>query len=206
MSVYSGGLMDLPEFTRANLNLRLCAGDDGDAFQRFTFDALAPEYPGLHLFPTRGKDGAIDLSQTSPGGRVVVETKKIGRDDVLKAAEGEWKTVAGHLEEHLKDPKGPTKGQAQYGPWYMTDQPVAKYVFCISGTLANQNQRDILCDRIREHFRMLAGRHLHLAHLAAVEVEVLDWGSFNGIASRRPYLLYRWFPRCRPVGLVPDPR
>ena len=195
--------MNIPDFAHDNLNPRFVGDGEGDAFQRFVFDALRPEFPQLHLFPTGGKDGGIDLSQTDDSSRLIVETKKVGAEDVATAASREWILVAGRLRKHLADPDGPTKGQSQYRPWYRHDIPVTDYLYCISGKLANENQRDALRGEIEAVFVELAARHAHLTHLSGIAVRVLDWGYFEGILQSHPHLLFRWFPKTRPVGLTP---
>ncbi|MHB8474207.1 MAG: hypothetical protein ACYDC8_15430, partial [Gammaproteobacteria bacterium] len=77
------------------------------------------------------------------------------------------------------------------------------YLFCISGQLANENQGDQLRDEIKAVFDELASTHAHLSHLSDIAVRVMDWGYFDGILQRNPYLVFRWFPKTRPVGLTP---
>ncbi len=52
--------MNLPRFEFAEINPRLGHERVGDAFQVFVHEVLRGEFPQLHLFPTGGKDGAID--------------------------------------------------------------------------------------------------------------------------------------------------
>jgi hypothetical protein len=57
--------MDIPRFERQNVNPRIACADIGDAFQGFVHELLLPEHPQLHRFPGGGKDGGIDLIETS---------------------------------------------------------------------------------------------------------------------------------------------
>ena len=119
--------MNLPRSELAEINPRLNHKCVGDAFQAFAYETFLREYPQLHLFPTGGKDGAIDLSQTSDDSRVVCECKHVGADE-LATVQAEWRTVAKRLEEHLADPSGPTRGQSQYGPWYRKAPAIAEFI------------------------------------------------------------------------------
>ena len=70
--------MDVPRFNIENINPRFVTGNVGDAFQEFTFELLLRELPTLHSFPGGGKDGAIDLIESSDSHRVV-ECKVVAR-------------------------------------------------------------------------------------------------------------------------------
>src|ERR1035437_5791376 len=113
--------MPIPRFETQYVNPRLAPADIGDAFQGFVHELLLPEHPQLHRFPGGGKDGGIDLIETS-NTCFVAECKVVGEDDYGEI-ERRWKTVKDHLAEHLQNPKGPTTGQSQYWPWYSTDTP-----------------------------------------------------------------------------------
>ena len=193
--------MEIPRFEKQNVNTRFVTTDIGDSFQQFVQELLLPEHPALYRFPGGGKDGGIDLIDTS-GPYLVVECKVIGEDDYAEV-ERRWKTVRNHLDEHLLDPSGPTKGQSQYGPWYSTDTPITKYVFCVSASLANEQQRRDLQKVIAEFFHDLARRRSHLSHLSSLEVSILDWNELSTRLWQRPHSLFRWFPSTRPNGLVP---
>ena len=194
--------MDIPRFSQENLNPKLCQQDVGCTFQDFIHDVLLADYPDLHLFPSLGKDGAIDLSQTMSASRTIVECKYIGKDS-FEDSLSLWQNVALKLEKHLADPSGPTKGQAQYKPWYRTDLPIREYIFCISSELRNQNQIDEFKSKIAEFFDTLSIKHKHLNHLNHLSVKVIDWEGCCSLLKQRPHLIFRWFPRTRPQGLVP---
>src|SRR6267142_137728 len=194
--------MTVPRFQSDQLNRKLAAGDIGEAFQRFVHELLAIDFPGLHLFPTGGKDGGIDLSKSGDGLNIFVECKYIGADG-LRAAQRRWREVAKRLGNHLVDASHPSVGQRQYAPWYGKENPVSEYLFCISSILANQDQLEQLRDEIQDFFRELSMRHKHLSHLASVSVRVLDWNDLRSHLTRFPHILLRWFPRTRPVGLLP---
>jgi len=194
--------MLIPEFLRDNLNPRLVQEDLGEAFQRFVHELLTPEYPDLHLFPSTGKDGAIDLSQTSQTSRTAIETKHLSKK-ALVYAQRTWRDVAKKLREHLADPSGPTMGQAQYRPWYRTDPPIQEYLFCISSTLANQEQKDKLREEICNLFAQLSSEYQHLAHLGTLAVQVIDWNDCCSRLRQQPHVAFRWFPAIRPHGIVP---
>ena len=194
--------MDIPRFYREHLNPRLLYEELGSTFQAFVHELLLPDFPDLHFFPGKGKDGAIDLSQTMTVDRTVVECKHIGEDG-LPGAQKRWRTVANHLKTHLADPRGPTRFQSQYGPWYRTDPAIREYLFCISSELGGQEQIDRLRNEIVRFFTELAAQYEHLAHLTELSVMVLDWNDFCARLQRRPHLIFRWFPVTRPEGLVP---
>jgi hypothetical protein len=194
--------MDIPRFCRENINTQLLGDDLGDAFQGFVHELLLPEYPALHLFPSAGKDGAIDLSQTKAEFRTVVQCKHIGEDG-LAEAQKRWRTVAKNLKTHIADPSSPTTGQAQYGPWYDKSPAITGFIFCLSSTLANQDQYDKLRQEIVEFFAGLAKEHKHLEHLARLSVDIFDWNSLCVRLRQHPQLMFRWFPLTRPQGLIP---
>jgi len=193
--------MGIPRFDKWNVNPRIAGADIGDAFQGFVHELLLPEHPHLHRFPGGGKDGGIDLIETSDA-CFVVECKVVGEDDHAQI-EQRWKTVADHLNEHLREPEGPTKGQSQYAPWYSTDTPIREYVFAVSAAFANEQQRREFRIRIAGCFHDLATRLPHLSHLAALKVTIVDWNDLCDWLRKRPHTLFRWFPGSRPNGLVP---
>jgi hypothetical protein len=193
--------MDIPRFDSKNVNPRLALTTIGDAFQQFVHEVLLPEHPQLHRFPGGGKDGGIDLIETSQT-CLVVECKVVGEDGDKEAGK-RWKTVRNNLREYLQDPGGPPSGQSQYGPWYSTDKPINQYVFCVSSSFSNEQQRRDLEQSIAQFFRDLAGQHSHLSHLFNLKVSILDWNTFSTRLQQRPHLFFRWFPSCRPNGLIP---
>ena len=194
--------MGIPPFVRENINPSLCTDDVGSSFQNLAHELLEPEFPGLARFPAGGKDGCIDLVQDLPGNRLVIECKHIGGGGFAEAHR-RWCDVAAKLKLHLADPEGPTKGQSQYRPWYRTDLPIQRFRFCISCSIVNTDQRDELNRDIRQTFSGLASRHSHLAHLANLSTNLVDWGELETRLRNNPYLLFRWFPATRPFGLVP---
>src|ERR1035437_8093202 len=192
--------MPIQRFERRNVNPHLATADIGDAFQGFVHELLLSEHPKLHRFPGGGKDGGIDLiedSNTCFG----VECKVVGNDDYAEI-EQRWKTVKDHLENHLSNPNGPTKGQSQYLPWYSTDTPITEYVFSVSAAFANEQQRRDFRNGITDYFHNLARRRTHLSHLGALKVSVLDWNDLSDRLRKRPHFIFRWFPASRPNGLV----
>jgi hypothetical protein len=194
--------VNLPRFKIGEINPRLGHENAGDAFQVFAYEVLLREFPRLHLFPTGGKDGAIDLSQTADDSRVICECKYVGADD-LTVVQAEWRTVAKRLEQHLADPNGPTRGQSQYYPWYRRAPAIEKFVFCTSAQIKNQASADKLGDEIVEFFQTLSRRFPHLSHLSTLKVEVLDWSDFVKKTTEQPHLVFRWFPKTRPNGFTP---
>jgi hypothetical protein len=194
--------MEFPRFRRDTISSDLKGSGAGEAFERFVFDLLRYEYPSLRSFPAGGKDGGIDLSATNDGVRQVFECKFIGEDGVQTARQ-RWRDVFNRLDEYLSDAEGPTTGQSQYEPWYNTEAVIQEYVFCVSSRLKNQSQKDELEDRIRADFEALVTNVDHLTHLQDLSVTVLDWGDFEAKLSRHPQVGLKWFPRARPLGLVP---
>jgi hypothetical protein len=195
-------ITDIPQFCKEQLHTKRIHQDIGDAFQVFVHELHRLDYPDLHMFPSKGKDGGIDLSLTSDTSRTVFECKHIGNDG-FETANKAWKNVASNFEKHLADSCGPTKGQSQYGPWYRTNPPIREYIFCISSLLSNQNQIDQLKQEIVNFFAALTDKHEHLKHLNGISVEVLDWNVLYSRLQQHPHLIFRWFPRTRPQGLVP---
>jgi IS5 family transposase len=193
--------MDIPRFNQQSINHRFAFADIGEAFQVFVYELLQHEYPQLHRFPAGGKDGGIDLIDTS-NGELVIECKFVGEDE-FSLIEQRWKTVSKLLEKHLQNPNGPTPGQSQYGPWVSTLNPITDYQFCVSAVIANNQQRRTLQQSIAGFFQGLARRYPHLAHLSALNVTVIDWNDLTAKLSKRPHLIFRWFPSARPSGLVP---
>ena len=145
--------MNLPRFQFAEINPRLGYERVGDAFQAFAHEILRREFPQLHLFPTGGKDGVIDLSETNDASRVICECKHVGADD-LSAVQAEWRSVARRLDEHLADPNGPTRGQSQYAPWYRKTPAIERFLFCTSAAIKNLSNADQLEDEITEFFQL----------------------------------------------------
>jgi hypothetical protein len=194
--------VNLPRFNLGEINPRLDHKSIGDAFQSFVHEVLLRDYPQLHLFPTGGKDGAIDLSQTADNSRVICECKYVGEDDPA-AVQAEWRKVEKHLEDHLADPNGPTRGQSQYYPWYRKAPAIEKFVFCTSAKIKNLASADKLGDAIAGFFHTLSRQFPHLSHLSALKVEVLDWSDFVKKTTDQPHLVFRWFPKMRPNGFIP---
>ncbi|MFL6211386.1 MAG: hypothetical protein ACJ74W_21235 [Pyrinomonadaceae bacterium] len=185
-----------------HLNTASANDNPGDLFQQFVYEVLCPEYAGLHVFPGGGKDGGIDLVQTTSEPRLIVECKYIGEAGLIEAQK-RWRTVAGNLSKHIVDPNGPTTGQAQYAPWYRSAPPISEYVFCISSVLGNQANFEQLHREITDFFVRLGTAHTHLAHLINISVTVLDWNDLWTRLQRHPSLLFKWFPSSCPRGLVP---
>ncbi|MBL8102322.1 MAG: ATP-binding protein, partial [Anaerolineales bacterium] len=194
--------MAIPRFLQENINPKLMRDGVGDAFQEFVHDVLGSEFPDLHVFPGGGKDGVIDLSSTSEDTRVVIECKFISEDG-LSNAQRRWREVAEKLSLHLSSPEGPTKHQSQYTPWYRTSPRISRFIFCVSSELSNQEQVDQLYEEIKLFFQKLAESHDHLKHLVDLPVQVIDWREFSSKLKNRPHILFRWFPKSRPQGLVP---
>lgn len=193
--------MDIPRFELGRINPRLIERDIGDAFQRFAHEALLSEYPELHAFPTGGKDGGIDAT-SSQETRVVIECKYIASSDygdILKR----WRSVEGHLARHITTLERPPPGQSQYRPWYSTNPPIREYIFCISTSFGNADQKDQLEITINTFFKELGRANIHLRHLTELSTKVVDWNDFAVRLRRQPHLTFRWFPSSRPIGFVP---
>jgi len=194
--------MDVPRFIGEHVNPRLIREGLDTAFQELASELLKPEYPGLYAFPSRGKDGGIDGVQDGESSRVVLECKVVG-DDKIETALSRWREVRDRLDKHLADPSGPTPGQSQYQPWYRTDRPIQEYILALSCDLSNLSGHDNLREEISTFFEVMADRHAHLSHLRHLTVEVLDWRQIQDRLKAKPHLVFRWFPKVRPLGLVP---
>ncbi|MGH9855855.1 MAG: hypothetical protein ACREBD_38965, partial [Blastocatellia bacterium] len=173
--------------------------DPGDAFQRFVYDLLRNEYAGLHIFPSKGKDGGIDLIQTTANPEHVFECKYISNDD-LSVAKQRWSEVAKNLNNNITNPQGPK--ESQYAPWYCADPGISHYVFCVSSVLKTQASFAEFQETILQFFRQLGGAHPHLKHLASISVEILDWSDFSARLQAHSHLLFRWFTNAIPSGLA----
>ncbi|MFM2045169.1 MAG: hypothetical protein RLY86_3745, partial [Pseudomonadota bacterium] len=187
--------LGVPDFHEDRLHVYL-RGDPGDAFQQLAGLTLAKLHPGIRLYQTAGKDGAIDARMDGPG--AVMEAKHTGAG--IEAGRRAWVEVLDKLNRHLAEPAGPTSGQGQYGPWYAHCRyPIRRYLFCMSGALANENQRQTLEQEIAAGFTALADRNPRLAHLRGIEVTVHDWSYFRPVLDGDPVLRARFFPL--PTGL-----
>lgn len=200
--------MELPRFTLANINPKYLPDDIGDAFQRFAHEVLLPFHPGLTLFPSRGKDGCIDMIQDSEAARIVVQAKFCAEDSIERARAA-WKADGKVLGRNLLSGSGPPPGQSQYAPWFRSDLPISGFMFCTSAVLPNVARRDALKKEIAGFFVELAARNPSLEHLAALTeeaIEILDWRRLVELLKSQPLAVYRWFPSTRPIGLVPFER
>ncbi len=185
-----------PKFIAENIDPALLGEGLGDAFQR-----LLGELMDVERFQTRGRDGAIDLSDTLGADRTVYEGKTSEIADFDKA-ENSWKSVFKHLEKNLATPGGPPKGNAQYSPWHRKYPAICTYAFCLNAG-CNQSRADMLRDKIQTDLNTLIKKHKHLYHLKGIDVEVWHWDRITKFLERSPDLLYRWFPATRPRTLMP---
>nr|MDQ5835297.1 hypothetical protein [Acidobacteriota bacterium] len=189
--------MEIPRFDQHE-NKAADADGLGEAFQKFAYELLLFDYPDLHFFQGRGKDGAIDLAQTKDGPRCVVECKYVGTDG-LEEVQRRWRKVADNLSRNLAQAEGPA--EKQYEPWYRTDSPVSEYIFCVSSEFKNLGQEDRLQQEIADFFGELGARHAHLSHLSRLSVTVLDWNDLKARLRKHPHLLLQWFKLTRDYGL-----
>jgi len=179
--------MGIPRFVRKNVNPRLRTGPMGIAFGRFVAELLGAENP--------------DPLPSGPW-PLVIEHALVHRDR-YEPVERAWVEIAVGLRDHLTNPVGPPAGPAADDPWHRPDPPVRRFVFATSARMPNPahvDQLRQLRDEIHQFFHTLAEKHPHLAHLAALEVEVLDWDALVALLRRRPQLIFRWFPRTSPSG------
>jgi hypothetical protein len=196
---WAEGDLDQLRFEAGAIDAEL-APDPDAGFQRFCFELLRQHRSGLRRYQTEGRDGGIDLIEERQDGLGAVECKRIGTDG-LQAARSRWNTVAKSLTAHL-----PTRSQSQYSPWWNGDEPIRKYTLCISSALPNHARVEDLRGDIKQLFRELGEAHGHLQHLRDIEVEVLHWPDLLAKLEDAPTLLFRWFPRSRPLGLIPVDR
>lgn len=169
----------------------------GAVFQQFVAELIAFEYQDVHVFPSAGKDGAIDLVANQPV-RTFIECKHTAGDSLISI----WKAVASKLQRCLQ-PGRPAKKQGQYLPWYVNGRRrLRRYIFCVSTTIVNEANRIDLETSIAKVFGDLSLRP-GLEHLADVEILVLDWADLEARVHKHPAILYRWFPCARPQGLLP---
>jgi hypothetical protein len=171
--------------------------DPGSGFQDFAFQLLRRSRPSLRRYPAAGKDGGIDLIEGLAGGRGAFECKYIGADGIA-TARARWNEVADKLTTHL-----PEKSQSQYAPWWDTESPILEYTFCVSSVLPNESNVEALEKEIGGVLTTLANAHSHLRHLRDVRVRVMHWPDLLTELEDAPDLVFRWFPKTRPLGLVP---
>jgi hypothetical protein len=188
---------EIPRFTANSVTRTFLETDLGDTFQRFAYELLAYKFGHLKYWPTRGRDGGIDLIHSDRGKRVFIECKYIGEDG-LASARARWLKTKTNLATNLVQ-----RRQRQYRPWWSLRHPVREYVFCVSSVLKNLGQADELHDEITSFFHQLASRHDHLNHLATLSVSVLDWHDLEGLLRHHPHKVFRWFERTRPLSLTP---
>ena len=186
-------------FSKDNLDRELTKEGMGDAFQDFLGELLAKEHNNITIYPSKGKDGAIDISREHDGGLVVYECKYIG-DETDKTALARWKKVAENLDKYITSPDGPPSGQGQYRPWYNTDKPITRYEFCLSSSLGNEENVQALEKKIQTYFEGLPQKHNHLSHLSGLKVNVFSMNRWMPVLSKHPQLIFKWYPNLRPNG------
>ncbi len=189
-----------PKFTLENIEPDLVGDGLGDAFQRFLGELFGPKTE-VERFQTRGRDGAIDLSETVDGVRTVYEGKA-SEDAKFERAERAWREGITKLRKYLEPPDAPPKGSGQYKPWYRRDPAIGHYRFCINAE-CNQNQADGLRDIIQEDLDRLIDKHGHLKHLRGLTAAVWHWERLADLLNQQPDLLFRWFPGTRTRTLRP---
>ncbi|MEE8574181.1 MAG: hypothetical protein V3T30_02110, partial [Thermodesulfobacteriota bacterium] len=194
-------MLDL-KFSKESLNSRLAKEEIGEVFEAFAHDLLSPEFPKLRRFGAAGNDGCIDFYYDEGAERLVVQCKHIGTEGGLKDAQNRWKKDADNLEKNIIDSAGPKL--SQYQPWYQTDFPISKYLFCISSKLKTLRQIEDLRIEIKDFFAELAGMHPHLSHLRGLAVEVREWNYFlHTQLEQIPFYKFKWFSSIWPRGLMP---
>jgi hypothetical protein len=191
----------IQRFAPEHLNPHLLGDDLEETFARFAGELLRCEFPGLHVYPTGGKDGAIDFFAPLPSGLLVGDFKCLSADGYEPAARA-WKEVEGRLSVHLAAAGGPTSGQSQYAPWYSTERPIQKYCLCTSSRLKNLAQGDRLTNEIRQVFSLLSQSHAHMQHVRDIDIVVIDWNDLNLLLVSRPQVALRWFPALRPRSIT----
>ena len=184
-------------------------GDDGDNIQRFVWEALRSGHfeqllAGRYVRPyfAPGKDGAIDHVAIDDQDQIIFECKFFGKNRADKPS-SDWTTLSRTLKDNLR--ANATRANEDinrlYKPWFDTDRPIKAYWFCTSGNFAPGAQTE-LRGHIKGFFAELAREHNSLAHLAAINVEVLGWNDFEGALGAKLPLHFRWFGNL-PVGLRP---
>jgi len=95
-------MWNAPRFRREEINPRFLSVEIGALFQRFVWEVLSrdQDYAQLLNFAGAGKDGAIDLAETTEEVRSVVECKHIGTDGFQEARD-RWREVARNIGSNL---------------------------------------------------------------------------------------------------------
>ena len=136
--------------------------DREDCFQQLVGDALRDVHgPGVHVSPTRGRDGSIDawVEEPLPGcavlggleGPVIVECK----DHEQKP---EWPTTWRNIKAGWRIVQSKLERQAAGGfagkfePWHRA----RSYVYCVSAVIPDQDSKNKLTSLIREFLKAVA--------------------------------------------------
>ena len=189
-------------FDSNSIDIRLLQqyGNLPAAFQRFVWEVLVEDYPLLIPFGAKGKDGAVDhITPLWVSDRVIVEVKH-AEDGNFETAQKHWRALAKKLREQLKGP-GPIEGQGQYAIWYQSRAD--KYIFVTSAEAGPPHEPDTLAISIKDTLAIIAEENPILDWLQTVSIEVLHAASFENKLKNNPHINFLWFPRTRPIGLMP---
>ncbi len=184
----------MPNFAGLRFDDRILdRDDDGGAFERFVDEFLRLQSPceTLVLGLAKGRDGAIDIFDSSQNLTSIAECKFIGRN-VQATASKRWGEVEGHLALNL--PKVAVgRGAQKYRPWLKSQGSLKIYRFVTSAVSADVDERTQLHSRIREFFVEISNSHDELSHLKDIQIELLYWDDLVGKCSNFVPLFYRWF-------------
>jgi len=167
---------------------------DGDAFQQLCFDLLKDDFAKkqpsvrLSLFPTRGADGAIDISgEDEFNHKMFGECKKNNSPD---NARDELNKLRKKMFDHLA--KEPAEIEnTLYAPWL--DPKLTSYVYCVSCSIDTQKDMDDLTAGIREMFIELSSQP-HLGHLKEVSdhIALYTWNDLKLLLEDNRFLYHKW--------------
>lgn len=168
-----------------------------EALQEFCQDCLRCQYTNFYVFPTLGRDGAIDGIQINTWAEC-----KICSEDKAKAIIQKWKETEKSLREQLS--KGENKCQKQYKPWFSSESPIREYILFTNASLPNNEAEREVKKYIKNVFSDLSRINTALTHLKDVKIEIWHWRRIVPIIRENTNLLYSWFWESWPPGMTPS--
>jgi hypothetical protein len=167
-----------------------------EALQELCKDCLRYTYPNFYVFPTLGRDGAIDGIQEDTWAEC-----KICSENKSSAVIQKWTDTEKSLRTQLA--KGQTNCQKQYLPWFSSKNKIKKYIIFTNAQLPNENAVQEIIKYVSNVFNELSQISQNLKHLAHVEIEIWDWGKIKPVIQENTDLLYKWYWETWPQGMVP---
>jgi hypothetical protein len=187
-------------FLPSEIDSSLLSDGIAEAFSRFAAELLVHDFASFRRFPTGGRDGAIDFVAEREGRRIVGDFKYLTSGSLASIRQA-WKKVRHTLDRHLGG-ETTAHAQRQYDPWFDSERPIGTYLIVVSSSIKNLQNADAIADDATDFFRRLSERP-PLRHLSSMTVELVDWTDLEARLVGRASTLLRWFPKTRPLGLIP---